>query len=104
MESVFISDKNYTTYRLLRGQRDIFYGGILCFFSPLSAAQAATLVCQTTFEQNMSFYWKFQICVNANRYEQRINIKWLITIVSAASPASKDKPSILYKFTKRDKS
>ena len=73
------------------------------FSSTLSAVQAATLVCQTPFEQNLSFYWKLLMCVNCNGYEQRINIKWLLTIVSAARPASKDNPFILYKFKKRQK-
>ena len=41
------------------------------------------------------------MCVNCNGYEQRMNTKWLLTIVSAASPASKDNSSILYKFTKK---
>ena len=51
----------------------------------------------------MPFYWKLLICVNSNGYEQHINIKWLLAIVSAAIPASKDNPSILYKFTKQTK-
>ena len=72
--------------------------------STLSAAQAATLVWQTPFEQNIKFYWKLLICVNCNGYEQSMNTKWLLTIVSAASPASNDNPSILYTFTKKGKS